>query len=77
MLAAFVVQADRLGTPILEAARTLAQSMRETREFQAEERAGQVAVQLVIPLVLCMLPALFVVLLGPALLQVAKAMKDL
>ena len=77
MLAALVVQADRLGTPILEAARTLAQSMRETREFQAEERAGQVAVQLVIPLVLCMLPALFVVLLGPALLQVAKAMKDL
>ncbi|MBM3380085.1 MAG: type II secretion system F family protein [Betaproteobacteria bacterium] len=77
MLAALVVQADRLGTPIIDAARALAQGMREAREFQAEERAGQVAVQLVIPLVLCMLPALFVVLLGPALLQVADALKDL
>jgi tight adherence protein C len=77
MLAALVVQADRLGTPIIDAARALGHGMREAREFQAEERAGQVAVQLVIPLVLCMLPALFVVLLGPALLQVADALKDL
>ena len=47
------------------------------REFDAEERAGQVAVQLVVPLVLCMLPALFVVLLGPALLQVSDVLKEL
>jgi len=77
MLAALVVQADRLGTPMIDAARAVAQGMREAREFQAEERAGQVSVQLVIPLVLCMLPALFVVLLGPALRQVAVILKDL
>ena len=49
----------------------------EESEFDAEERAGQIAVKLVVPLVLCMLPALFVVLLGPALLQVSDVLKEL
>jgi tight adherence protein C len=62
---------------MIDAAKALAQSMRQQREFDAEERAGQIAVKLVVPLVLCMLPALFVVLLGPALLQVSDVLKEL
>lgn len=77
MLASLVAQADRLGTPVIEAAKALAEGLRQQREFDAEERAGKVAVQLVVPLVLCMLPALFVVLLGPALLQVSEVLKEL
>ncbi|NDG13134.1 MAG: type II secretion system F family protein [Betaproteobacteria bacterium] len=77
MLATLVAQAERLGTSMIDASKALAQSMRQQREFDAEERAGQVAVQLVVPLVLCMLPALFVVLLGPALLQVSDVLKEL
>jgi tight adherence protein C len=77
MLASLVAQADRLGTPMIDAAKALAQSMRQQREFDAEERAGKVAVQLVVPLVLCMLPALFVVLLGPALLKVSEVLRKL
>lgn len=76
-LASLVAQAERLGTPMIDAAKALAQSMRQQREFDAEERAGQIAVKLVVPLVLCMLPALFVVLLGPALLQVSDVLKEL
>jgi tight adherence protein C len=76
-LASLVAQAERLGTPMINAAKALAQSMRQQREFDAEERAGQIAVKLVVPLVLCMLPALFVVLLGPALLQVSDVLKEL
>ncbi|HAB48674.1 MAG: type II secretion system F family protein [Betaproteobacteria bacterium] len=77
MLASLVAQADRLGTPMIDAAKALAHGMRQQREFDAEERAGKVAVQLVVPLVLCMLPALFVVLLGPALLKVSEVLKEL
>jgi len=77
MLASLVAQADRLGTPVIDAAKALALSMRQQRELNAQERAGKVAVQLVVPLVLCMLPALFVVLLGPALLQVSDVLKEL
>jgi len=76
-LASLVAQAERLGTPMINAAKALAQSMRQQCEFDAEERAGQIAVKLVMPLVLCMLPALFVVLLGPALLQVSDVLKEL
>jgi len=77
MLASLVAQADRLGTPVIDAAKALAHSMRQKREYQAQERAGKVAVQLVVPLILCLLPALFVVLLGPALLQVSDVLREL
>lgn len=65
-LAAVIVQTEMFGTSIAQTLRTQAETMRVRRTLLAEERAGKVGVKLTIPLVLCILPALFTVLLGPA-----------
>jgi tight adherence protein C len=61
-----LVQADALGMPIGRVLRTQAAEMRSKRRQWARERAGQLPVKLMIPLVIFILPALFVVILGPA-----------
>ena len=57
-------------------ARNQAESLRTKRRQQAEERAQKTAVKLMIPLVLFIFPAMFVVLGGPAVLNVVKQMKS-
>jgi tight adherence protein C len=64
-LASMLIQTDRFGTSIAQTLRTHAQTLRTKRRQRAEERAGKVGVKLVFPLVLCLLPALYVVCLGP------------
>jgi tight adherence protein C len=68
-LVAMLVQTDRFGTSIAQALRTHAEVGRTKRRQRAEERAGRVGVKLVFPLVLCMFPALYIVLLGPAVID--------
>lgn len=72
-LVAMLVQTDRFGTSVGQALRTLADSMRTKRRQAAEEAAGKVGVKLVFPLVLCLFPAFFIVILGPALLKLVRA----
>jgi tight adherence protein C len=72
-LVAMLVQTDRFGTSVGQALRTLADSMRVRRRQNAEEAAGKVGVKLVFPLVLCLFPAFFIVILGPAVLQLVRA----
>jgi tight adherence protein C len=64
-LVSMLIQADRFGTSIAQTLRTHAQTLRTKRRQRAEERAGKVGVKLVFPLVLCLMPALYVVCLGP------------
>jgi tight adherence protein C len=68
-----VVQADAYGVSIADVLRTQAQEMRLKRRQRAEEKAMQIPVKVIFPLILCILPTLFIVLLGPAVLDMAKA----
>jgi tight adherence protein C len=71
-----VVQADAYGVSIADVLRTQAQEMRLKRRQRAEEKAMQIPVKVIFPLILCILPTLFIVLLGPAALDIAGAFSD-
>ncbi|MEM9563786.1 MAG: type II secretion system F family protein [Actinomycetota bacterium] len=62
-------QSDALGVPLARTLRTVANEMREKRRFRAEERAHRLPTVMIFPLGLCILPALFIVILGPAMLS--------
>jgi tight adherence protein C len=64
-----LVQAERLGVPLANVLRVLSDEMRERRRVQAQERAMKVPAKLVFPLVLCIMPSLFVAILGPSMLR--------
>lgn len=68
-LVTMLVQTDRFGTSIGQALRTQADTTREKRRQNAEERAQKIAVKLVFPLVLCFFPALYVIVIGPAVIS--------
>ena len=68
-----VVQADAYGVSIADVLRTQAQEMRLKRRQRAEEKAMQIPVKVIFPLILCILPTLFIVLLGPAVMDMIAA----
>jgi tight adherence protein C len=61
-----VVQADALGIPIAHVLRVQAKEMRIKRSQRAEEAAMKVPVKILFPLIFCILPSLFVIVIGPA-----------
>lgn len=67
-----LIQAERYGTPLGTALRTLAQESRDQRMNAAEKKAAALPPQLTVPMILFFLPVLFVVILTPALVQVFK-----
>lgn len=69
-LVSMLVQTDRFGTSIAQALRTHAETARTKRRQRAEEAAAKLGVKLVFPLVFCLFPALYVVVLGPAVIQI-------
>ena len=71
-LVAILIQADRFGSSIAQALRVQSDSMRVRRRQLAEEKAAKTAVQLIFPLVLFIFPAIFVVLVGPAAIQIQR-----
>lgn len=67
-LVTLLVQTDKFGTSLAQALRTHADTSRTKRRQNAEERAGKLGVKLVFPLVLFLFPALYIVILGPAVI---------
>jgi tight adherence protein C len=69
-----LVQADAFGIPIANVLRIQAKEMRLKRSQRAEEAAQKVPVKILFPLIFCILPTLFVVVIGPAALQIYHAL---
>ena len=65
-----LIQAERYGTPIGSALRVMAKENREARMMEAERKAAALPPKLTVPMIVFFLPVLFVVIIGPALIQV-------
>jgi tight adherence protein C len=71
-MVATIVQSDRFGTSIADALRVFATSMREQRSQKAEEAAEKMAVMLLFPMVLCIFPAMLIVVAAPSVITFFK-----
>ncbi len=76
MLVAMLIQADRFGTSVAESLRVHSDMLRTKRHMLAEERAAKIGTKILFPLIFCIFPSLFVVLLGPAAIQVITALRS-
>jgi tight adherence protein C len=68
-----MVQADAFGIPIANVLRIQAREMRIRRSQRAEETAQKVPVKILFPLIFCIMPALFIVIMGPAAIQIVQS----
>lgn len=73
-LVAMLIQAERFGTNVSDSLRVHAEALRSKRQFRAQEAAGKIPVKLTIPMALCILPALFIVIVGPAALSILRTL---
>lgn len=71
-VATALIQAERYGTPVGQALRVMARENRDMRMAEAEKKAAALPPKLTVPMIVFFLPVLFVVILGPAIIQVFK-----
>lgn len=76
-LVATLIQTDRFGTSVAQSLRIHSEDLRTKRRQRAEEMAAKTTVKMVFPLVLFIFPALFVVILGPAVIQMLHLLGQL
>lgn len=72
--AAMLIQTDRFGTSIAQALRVFSDSMRTKRRQRAEKKAAETTIKLLFPLVFCIFPFLFIVLLGPGVIRLMESL---
>ncbi len=65
-----MIQAEKYGTPLAKAFKVLSQEQRTERMLRAEEKAGRLPATMTVPMMIFILPALFIVLIGPAVLDI-------
>lgn len=71
-LAGVLIQADRFGTSIAQSLRNHSEYMRTAARQDAETRAAKIGIKLVFPIFFCILPALFVVTVGPVVVRILR-----
>jgi tight adherence protein C len=72
-----LLQAERYGTPLAQSLRVLSAESREERAMKAEEKAARLPALLTVPMIVFILPPLFVVLIGPAALRTVDALSKM
>jgi tight adherence protein C len=71
-LVTLLIQADKFGTNIADTLRVYSDSFRTERFQRAEEMAAKMPVKLILPLILFIFPALFIVIIGPAIISIYR-----
>ncbi len=74
-LATAMVQSEKYGTPVAQALKVISQENRESRMAAAEKKAATLPAKLTVPMIVFFLPVLFVIIAGPAAIQVSGMMK--
>ncbi|REJ71050.1 MAG: hypothetical protein DWQ29_24325, partial [Planctomycetota bacterium] len=70
-LTSLLLQTERMGTSMSEALTEYSDNMRETLRQQADQQANTASFKLLFPTVLCLMPAVFMILLGPAVIEMS------
>ncbi len=73
-LVAMLIQTEKLGTSLAQSLRVHSDSLRTRRRQKAEEAAAKTTIKLVFPLVFLLFPALFIVILGPGVLEIIRVL---
>jgi tight adherence protein C len=73
-LTSALMQANRFGVAIAQSLRVFSESMRTKRRQRLEERAAKMSIKMLFPLVCCIFPGIFIVLIGPAVLQIIASL---
>jgi tight adherence protein C len=76
-MASVIQQTERYGTGVTRAFRVFSDALRERRQYRAEELARKATVKLMFPTVLCILPAMFIVILAPTVFRALAMLQDL
>jgi len=72
-----LLQSERYGTPVAHSLRVISAESRDERIMKAEEKAARLPAMLTVPMIVFILPPLFVVLIGPAILSTMDALKGM
>jgi tight adherence protein C len=69
-----LIQTERYGTPLAQSLRALSTELREERMLKAEEKAAKLPATMTVPMIIFILPATFIILVGPAAINVFRVM---
>lgn len=75
-LASLVSQTERLGTHVAQAVMEFADGVRRQHRQRAEERASKTSIRMLFPVILCLAPPVFILLLGPPAIQLKNFLRD-
>ena len=64
-----LIQTEKFGTPIVQALRVLSYEFRQARMLAAEQKAMRLPVLMTVPMMLCIMPTLFIIILSPAVMK--------